>query len=84
MQRVQSKTIDKDQALTLCILWTLPLLYVGRVQMSFSGCWVHSSSFILHLMEILLANKVDADQAPHYMASVLGLHCLPMTLVEVS
>ena len=36
-------------------------------------------AFILFLMEVLLANSVDPDQMPHYVASDLGLHCLPMT-----
>ena len=31
-------------------------------------------------MEILLANTVDPDQTPHYVASDLGLHCSPITL----
>ena len=31
-------------------------------------------------MEILLANTVEPDQTPHYVASDLGLHCLPITL----
>ena len=35
-------------------------------------------------MKILLANTVDPDQMPHYVASDLGLHCLPMTLLRVS
>ena len=34
--------------------------------------------------KILLANNVDPDQMPHYVASDLGLHCLPMTLLQVS
>ena len=29
--------------------------------------------------KILLANNVDPDQMPHYVASDLGLHCLPMS-----
>ena len=29
-------------------------------------------------LKILLANNVDADQMPHYVASDLGLQCLPM------
>ena len=33
---------------------------------------------------ILLANTVDPDQMPHYVASDLGLHCLPVTLLQVS
>ena len=36
------------------------------------------------LIENLLANTVDPDQMPHYEASDLGLHCLPMTLLRVS
>ena len=27
------------------------------------------------------ANSVDPDQMPHYVASDLGLHCLPVTLL---
>ena len=41
-------------------------------------------SLILFLMENPVANTVDPDQMPHYMASDLGLHCLPMTLLQVS
>ena len=33
--------------------------------------------------KILLANTVDPDQMPHYVASDLGLHCLPMILLRV-
>ena len=29
----------------------------------------------------LFANSGDPDQMPHYVASDLGLHCLPVTLV---
>ena len=28
----------------------------------------------------MLANNVDPDQTPHYVASDLGLHCLPVAL----
>ena len=35
-------------------------------------------------MKILLANTVDPDQMPHNVASDLGLHCLPITLIQVS
>ena len=34
--------------------------------------------------KILLPNSVDPDQMPHYVASDLCLHCLPMTLLRVS
>ena len=29
----------------------------------------------------MVANNVDPDQMPHYVASDLGLHCLPMSLL---
>ena len=32
----------------------------------------------------MLANNEDFDQTPHDVASDLGLHCLPMTLLRVS
>ena len=32
----------------------------------------------------LFANSGDPDQMPHSMASDLGLHCLPITLLGVS
>ena len=31
-------------------------------------------------LNILLANNVGPDQMPHYVASDLGLHCLPITV----
>ena len=31
------------------------------------------------LWKFLLANTVDSNQMPNYVASDLGLHCLPMT-----
>ena len=37
-------------------------------------------AFILFLWKNLLANNIDLDQTPHYVASDLGLHCLPTTL----
>ena len=33
--------------------------------------------------KILLANNVDPDQMPHYVASDLGLHCFRMTLLQI-
>ena len=35
-------------------------------------------------MAKLFANSGDPDQTPHSMASDLGLHCLPITLLRVS
>ena len=34
--------------------------------------------YSIFLWKILLANDVDPDQMPHYVASDLGLHCLSM------
>ena len=31
----------------------------------------------------MFANTVDPDQMPHYVASDLGVHCLPNTLLRV-
>ena len=35
-------------------------------------------------MAKLFANSGDPDQMPHSAASDLGLHCLPVTLLQVS
>ena len=35
-------------------------------------------------MAKLCANSGDPDQTPHSVASVLGLHCLSVTLLRVS
>ena len=35
-------------------------------------------------MENPISKNVDPNQMPHYVASDLGLHCLPMTLSQVS
>ena len=32
----------------------------------------------------LFANRRDPDQTPHYAASDMGLHCLPLTILGVS
>ena len=49
-----------------------------------SSCHFRSIRSILSLSfyfgrKILLANNVDPDQTPYYVAYDLGLHCLPMT-----
>ena len=51
-------------------------------------CHFRGVSSILLLLfyfwwKILLANNVGPDQMPHYVASELDLHCLPMTLLWV-
>ena len=55
-----------DSSAVIC--WTSPFVIL-RV----SGLFV---AFILFWWKILLANNVDPDQTPHFVASDLGLHCL--------
>ena len=54
-----------------------------------SICHFRGAGSILWLLfyfkaNILLANSVNPDQTPRYVASDLGLHCPPMTLLRVS
>ena len=58
-----------DTSTAIC--WTSSFVVLGV-----SGL---SCRFILFLMKTLLANTVDPDQTPHYVASDLVLHCSPMT-----
>ena len=46
------------------------------------GCWV--AFFILFKFElnILQENSADPDQTPLYVASDLGLYCLPMSHIK--
>ena len=76
--------IHDDQAIT-CILvdsshvlcWTIPFNILG---VSDKFCHFYSN----FLTKSLLVNNVDPDQMPHYVASNLGLHYLPMTLLLIS
>ena len=46
---------------------------------------VSGLSLLLHfLCKILLGHYVDLDKMPHDVVTDLGLHCLPMTLLQVS
>ena len=63
-----------DSSTVIC--WTSPFVILGV-----SGLFV---TFILLFMENPVSNSVDPDQMPHYVASDLGLHCLPMTCFQVS
>ena len=73
-------SIRKLRCLTHCIL----------MNSSTVKCWMHpfvilgvlSSQLFYFCFKILLANTVDPDQMPHYVASDLGLHCLNLTLYE--
>ena len=50
----------------------------------FKGIGSILSLLFYFLWKILLANIVDPDQTPHYVASDLDLHSLPMTILRVS
>ena len=50
----------------------------------FRGVWSFLSLLFYFLWKILLVSNVDPDQTPHHVASDLGLHCLPMTLLQFS
>ena len=50
----------------------------------FRGVGCILSLLFYFIFKILLANNVDPDQMPHYVESDLDLHCLPMTLLQVS
>ena len=54
------------------------------VILGMSGLFCHFILLLMENLKILLANTADPDQMPHYVASDLGLHCLPMTLLKVS
>ena len=43
-----------------------------------------SGLFFRSQYSVFVKNNVKPDQKPHYVASDLGLHCLPMTLSRVA
>ena len=72
-----------------------PLTYCVLVDSSTVICWMSPFghfrgvgcivSLLFYLRwKILLANIVAPNQTPHSVASELELHCLPMTLLQVS
>ena len=50
----------------------------------FRGAMFVLSLLFYFLLKVVLANTVDPDQTSRYVASDLGLHSLPMTLLRVS
>ena len=67
---------------THCILADPSIvIYVEQVHLPFYGCRFYS---VFDGKSCSKANTVDPDQMPHYVASDLGLHCLPMALLQVS
>ena len=59
-----------DTSTVIC--WTNPFINLG---VSGLFCYFYSM-----FDRIRLANNVDSDLTPRYVASDLGLHCLPMIL----
>ena len=54
------------------IYWTSPFVILDM------------SGLFCRFYSIFDVNNVDPDQTPHHVASDLGLHCLPVTLLRVS
>ena len=57
---------------------------LGESMCHFGVSGLFGRSYFILMEQILLAKSVDPDQTSHYVASDLGLHCLPMTLLLVS
>ena len=57
---------------TVNICWTCPFVIIEGVRS------ILSHLFYFDRKKILLANNVNPDQIPQYVASDLGLHCLPI------
>ena len=53
---------------------------VGHLGVSGLFCCIYS----IFAGQFLLVKNVDPDQMPHYVASDLFLHCLPIPLLQVS
>ena len=69
LTRCSTQLIQVDPFTAIC--WTSPFVILG-VSGLHVFCHCYSISFY--------GNSVSPDQTPHYMASDLGLQCLPMTL----
>ena len=68
-----NNSILMDSSTVTC--WTSPFVILGVVGLF--------CPLIHFLWKILLANNVDPDQMPLYVASDLSLHCLPKTFLQV-
>ena len=73
----QSNTDGCSHALHTGMCWTSPFVVLGV-----SGLF--SRFYSIFDGKILLANTVDLDQTPHYVASDLGMYCLPISPLRVS
>ena len=61
------------------------LFYLNSLDRSISsgrGIWLVFLLPCFIATPVYNANSVDPDQMPHYAASYLGLHCLPMSLLR--
>ena len=67
---------------TIYAEWTLLPKIFGQVHFLYKWCLL--SFYYYHVFienSELNANSADPDQTPHSVASDLGLHCLPMSLL---
>ena len=81
---LDKETLSKTCILTHCTLVDSSTVICWTGTFVILWVWGLLCRYILFLWKILLANNVDSDQTPRYVASDLGLHCLPMTLLQVS
>ena len=71
-----------------CLRNTPNSLYTGGLfhcyMLNKAICHFKGVAFILFLMKNPISKQCRPKQMPHNVASVLGLHCLPMTLLRIS
>ena len=70
--------------LTHCTLVDSSTVISEKSICNFRGVGIFYRFCSIFFWKILLANNVNPDETPHCMASDLGLHCVPMTLLRVS
>ena len=71
--------------LTHCILLeSSAVIFLDESICHFRGVASVLSLLLYFYCKYILANSEDPDQTPHYVASDLGLHCLPLTRLRVS
>ena len=61
--------------------WNLLHSLFGLFHFRYKGVWLVFNNIIFIEIPVFNANSVDPDQTPRSVASDLGLHCLPMSLL---
>ena len=77
-------TVRDNDHLPIIFWWAFPLYMLDKSICYFKGVTLIIWFLFYFLTENPVANTADPDQTPHYVASDLGLHCLPLTLLRVS